>query len=206
MSQLPIISFLAALFILLPLGAGIYLWNISTRPMRLLTGLLLYGSLSNLSLLLLYLQSINNMFLFHLYTVVSYLLITLIFSCWHKSRVARYMRFSTVLFFICYVTFLELGYEDLQLPNKYSQTIAGVLVAIISLYTLSVAFKGPINYPAFKDERFWVSVGVFINYSGGTFIYIAIPTNITYDVWTIWLILDIFSSLLYFKGYLCLRR
>ena len=174
--------------------------------MRLLTGLLLYGSLSNLSLLLLSLQSINNMFLIHLYTLVSYLLIALLFSYWHKGRVARYMRFSIVLFFICYVTILGLGYEDLQHPNKYSTTITGVLVAFISLYTLCTAFQGSINHPAYEDERFWVSFGIFISYSGNTFIYIAIPTYITYDVWTILLISDIFSNLLCFKGYLCLRR
>lgn len=206
MSQFPIISHLAALSILLPLGAGILLWNKSARPMRLLTGLLLYGSLSNLSLLLLSLQSINNMFLIHLYTLVSYLLIALLFSYWHKGRVARYMRFSIVLFFICCVTILGLGYEDLQHPNKYSQTIAGMLVAIMSLFTLYTAFQGSINHPAYEDERFWVSFSIFISYSGNTFIYIAIPTYITYDVWTILLIVEIFSNLLCFKGYLCLRR
>jgi len=206
LSQFPIISHLASLSILLPLGAGVLLWNKSTRPMRLLTGLLLYGSLSNLFLLLLSLQFINNMFLIHLYTLVSYLLIALLFSYWHKGQGARYMRFSIVLFFICYVTILGLGYEDLQHPNKYSQTIAGVLVAFISLYTLYTAFQGSINHPAYEDERFWVSFGIFISFSGSTFIYIAIPTYITYDIWWIILTLAVLGNLLCFKGYLCLRR
>lgn len=174
--------------------------------MRLLTGLLLFGFLCNLFLLLLALQSINNIFLLHLYTIVSYLLIALLFSYWHESRIAKYMRFSIVLFIIFYVTLLGLDYEELQLPNKYSKTMRSILVAFISLYTLLKVFQGSINNPASEDERFWVSFGIFINFSGSTFVYVAIQDTITFNIWQIRLTLAILSYFLYLKGYLCLRK
>lgn len=191
---------------MLPLGAGILLWKKSTRPMRLLTGLLICGFLVDVMLLRLALSSINNMFLLHLNTVVSYLLIALLFSYWHKGRIVRYIRLSIVLFFICYLFLFGLGYEDLQMPNKYSHTIRSVLVAFISLYTLFNTFQGSIKHPASEHARFWVSLGAFVSYSGSTFVFVAIPTYITYDVWTIRLILAVLSNLLFFKGYLCQRR
>ncbi len=206
MGKFPITSFLEFFTVLFPLGAGILFWNKSTRPMRLLTGLILFGFLCNLFLLLLALQSINNIFLLHLYTIVSYSLIALIFSYWHGSKIAKYMRYSIVLFIIFYFTLLGLGYEELRLPNKYSQTMENMFVAFISLYTLLKVFQGTTNNPVSEDERFWVSLGIFINFPGSIFVCVAIRDTITFNTWQIMSTLTILSYFLYLKGFLCLRK
>lgn len=146
------------------------------------------------------------MFLIHLYTLISYLLIALLFSYWHAARPARIMRLSIPLFFIIYVILFTLGYEELQLPSKYSLSIMSVLVAFIALYTIYATLGDQFDLPAYRNERFWVSFGAFINYPGNVLVYAAIPVFITLALWQIQWVLSIISNILYFGAYLCLRK
>lgn len=191
---------------LLPLGAGIYFWKRSSRSIRLLTGLLAYGVLSDVALYLLVLQSVNNMLLLHVYTIVSYLLLALLFSFWHEGKAGRIMRISIPLFVFYYFTLLALGYENLALPNKYSLTMRGMLVALISLYTLYSRQRYRATIPISEDERFWVSLGAFIVNSASIFVYAGIPGDITYTIWQIYMSLSILSNFVYFRAYLCMRN
>ena len=168
--------------------------------------LLLYSFLNDVALVLVALRWGNNMFLMHLYTLVSYLLLALLLSYWHAARPARYTRLSIPLFFIIYVLLLTLGYEELQLLNKYSLSIMGVLIAFIALYTLYATLRDQSDLPAYRNERFWVSFGAFINYPGNVLVYAAIPVFITQALWQIHDVLAILGNILYFGAYLCLRK
>ncbi|MFB0516694.1 MAG: hypothetical protein ACETWG_08820 [Candidatus Neomarinimicrobiota bacterium] len=174
--------------------------------MRLLTGLLFYGLLNDVALGVLALRHVNNMFLLHLYTLVSYLLLALLFAYWHQGRPARCMRLSILLFSAIYILLLGTGYEELQLPNKYSQSIRTVFIAFISLYTLYTIRRERADPPAHRDERFWVSLGAFISQSGNVLVYAAIPVFITHSLWQVHNALSIVGNILYFGAYLCLRR
>ena len=146
------------------------------------------------------------MVLFHLYTLVSFLLIVLLFSYWQQPRAARYMRLSIPIFFIIYILLSVLGYENFQTANKYSLSIQGIFIAFISLYTLYDTLRHHIDYPVHRDERFWVSFGVFINYAGNVLVYAAIPIFITPALWLIHDMVVIIGSILYFGAYLCLLK
>ena len=146
------------------------------------------------------------MFLLHLYTLVSYLLLALLFSHWHVGRSARIIRLSIPLFFIIYVILFTLGYEELQRLNRYSLSIMGVLIAFIALYTLYATLRDQFDLPAYRNERFWVSFGVFINHSVNVLVYAAIPVFITHALWQIHNVLAILGNILYFGAYLCLRK
>lgn len=206
MGHLPALIYVGFFSGLLPLGAGICLWNRSPPSLRILTGLLLYGAISSIACVLLAFLRGNNMVLLHIYTLVSYLLIALLFSYWQQRRAARYMRISIPVFFLIYIFLLLLGYENLQTANKYSLSIHGIFIAFISLYTLYTTLRHHIDYPVYRDERFWVSFGVFIINTGNVLVYSAIPIDITHALWQIHNILIIPGYILYFIGYLCLRR
>ncbi len=146
------------------------------------------------------------MVLFHLYLPLAYTLVAMLFSFWHEGRPARLMRLSIFLFLGIYLLLLVGGYENLQLPNKYSMSIMGVLVAFIALYTLYATLRDQFDLPAYRNERFWVSFGVFINHSVNVLVYAAIPVFITHALWQIHNVLAILGNILYFGAYLCLRK
>ncbi len=186
--------------------AGFILWCKLARSMRLLTFLLLFGLLNSLALVFLALQNTNNMFLLHFYTLISYLFVALIFSYWLNHFPALIIRWSILAFFTLYLIMVFLGYEDLTLPNEFSRSVRSILIAIITLYTLYFNLKDHSDFPVYRDERFWISIGVFITYSGTALVYAAIPVYITYPLWLIHCVLVIIGNIAYFTGYLCLRR
>lgn len=206
MEHLPVLAHVSYLSGLLPLGAGIYYWARSPPSLRILTGLLLYEAFSNIAFVLLAFMRGNNMVLMHLYTLVSFLLIVLLFSYWQQRRAARYMRLSIPIFFLIYILLLALGYENLQTANKYSLSIQGIFIAFISLYTLYTTYRQHIDYPVHRDERFWVSFGVFINNSCNVLVYAAIPIFVTHALWQIHNVVVIIGNIFYFGAYLCLRK
>lgn len=206
MYQIPPLAYLSILSDLFPLGAGLLLWRRSTSPMRLLTGLLFYGLINTVGLVILALWRGNNIVLLHFYTLISYLLVALIFSYWNIGRFALIIKLSIPLFFIMYAILVIFGYEDLTLPNEYSMSIRGVFIAFISLYTLYTTLRKHPDYPIYQDERFWVATGAFINYSGTVLVYAAIPVYITHALWQIHNTLAILANTLFFMGYLCLRK
>jgi len=174
--------------------------------MKLLTGLILYGVLNSAALYLVAKSVGNNMPLFHIYTLFAYLFIALLFSLWHKKRMARLIRLSIPAFYIIYAILLGMGYEKLHLPNKYTLSIMGILVAVIALYTLYISLRDHTDFPVHRDERFWVSLGTFSSYSNNILVFSSIPLFITLPLWQIYSVLIIIGNILYIKGYLCLRK
>lgn len=191
---------------MLSLGAGVYLWALSTRPMRLLTGLLAYNLANDIALAFLAMNRVNNMFLFHMYAPLAYGFIALLFSYWNEGRAARYMRLSIPAFIIIYFVLLALGYEDLRRPNKYTLSLLSVSIAVITLYTLYNTLRDHADYPIHQDERYWVSFGTLIYYSGNVLVFSGIPEYITSNLWSINSTLAIVGNILYFRAFLCLRR
>ena len=206
MGRIPVIVLLDILSGVLPLIAGLLLWKKLSRPMRLLVILLIYGLLNSVVLVVLALQNINNIFLLHLYTLASYLLIALLFSYWLSRLPSKLVRLSIPAFFSLYIILILLGYEDLTLPNVHSRSIRSILIAGITLYTLYFSLRDHIDYPVYQDERFWISIGTFISYSGTALVYAAIPVHITKALWLIHSFLAIMGNFFYLIGYLCLRK
>ncbi len=99
-----------------------------------------------------------------------------------------------------------MGYEQLMLPNKHSLAIMGLFIAIISLYTLYILLKDHSDFPVLKDERFWVSLGAFSNFSNNILVFTGIPQFITLPLWCIYDVSVIIGNILFIMGYLCLRK
>lgn len=148
----------------------------------------------------------NNMVFVHLYALVAYLLVALLFSYWHTGKPAHIIRLSILLYCAGYGFLLGKGFENLRLPNKYSLSAMSVLISIISLYTLYAALRVHPEYSVYKDERFWVSLGAFFSFSSNALVYSGIHAYITHALWQIQSVLIIMGNLFYLAGYLCLRK
>ena len=174
--------------------------------MKLVTVLLAFGFLNSLGLLVMALFGRNKMILFHFYTLLSYLIIALLFSYWHDRRTALILKMSIPLFFLVYGALLVLGYQDLTQPDKYSMIIQSILVALIALYTLFRNRDRYEKFPVYQDERFWVSIAAFTLFAGPTLVIAAIPTYIPSELWQIFHVLVILGHGLFFLGYLSMLR
>ncbi len=196
---------LVVLSVLLPLGAGLVKWRIAPRPMRLLTVLLLYAALSDIFSVTLAIRAINNIFLFHAGVIVFYPILALLFSYWHSRRSKRLLRWSIPIFIAAVLLLFVLGYETLERPPSHSLSVMSIMLAITSLYTLFTLMRDGSNYPVYRDERFWVSLGVFMSYATTTFIYSGIMDGITDDIWIAHNIIHTIGNLCYLVGFLWMQ-
>ncbi len=174
--------------------------------MRLLTGLLAFNLGSNIALILLALWKGNNIVMIHFYALGAYTLIALLFSYWLDAGPARYVRLSIPLFLFIYFALLITGLEDLGRPNALTLTIMSILIALIALYTFVSSALEPAAIPFHRDARYWVSLGVFIYYSGNVFFFSGLSVIITTKIWHIHDTLAVIGNLLYIGAYLCLRK
>lgn len=146
------------------------------------------------------------MIVFHLYPMIAYALIAMIFSYWTKGVAALYIRLTIpILIFISLVPFLK-GVEALGQPNKLALSLMSVLVALITLYTLYTSSQDSLPIPFYHDARYWVSLGAFIYYSGSILVFTGIADLITKEAWHIHNGLAVIGNTLYIGAYLETRK
>ncbi len=174
--------------------------------MKLLTVLLAVDTLFTIVMFTFAINHINNLFLMHFYTLLAYVLIALLFSCWHSTFAMRLMRLSIPLLVVIYLLFLGAGVEVLDRPNKYTLSLVGMLVAVITLYTLYSSVSDENEIAVHRQEKFWVSIGFFVSFSATSVAAASIPEHITSQLWSITTVLIGISYLFYLKAFICMHK
>ncbi len=191
---------------LLALSTGLAFWRNSSLSMKLLTMLLVVDTVFTIAMSVLMLYRINNLFLMHIYSILAYGFIALLFSYWHSAFPKRLMRLSIPLLLVLYFLFLGVGVEVLNKPNKHTLALIGMLVAVITLYTLYSTASEEDEIPIHQQEKFWVSIGFFLSFSVTAIAAASIPVHITRQLWYLTTGLISVSYLLYLKGFLCMHK
>ena len=191
---------ISLLSMLLAAGGGFAKWQISTRPMRFLTLFVFYSVLCDIVIIALAIKNINNLFLLHIYVLVNYSALALIFSYWHKDKLKQYIRLSIPAYIAVYLLLLGIRYENLNMQASFSLSVMSVLITFISLYTLFSVLRDSTLSP-YHDERFWISLGTLFAFSSNAVIYSGISSGITIDIWIIHNIFCAIGYLCYFGGY-----
>ena len=201
-----IITFLAVLAHAVAAGFGISQWKNSGHSMRLLTILLVTGMINNFAMIWLAKLHINNLFLMHFHTLVSYCLLALLFAFWFRKKTAFVIRLSIPLFLITYMIFLILGIEDLSHPNKYSSVIESALTTLFFIGVLANILRTRATAVIYHNHRFWATIGIFIIYAGPVMLYAAIRDQITLKLWAVHNLQMTIGYLILLKAYFCIRR
>jgi hypothetical protein len=151
---------------------------------------------------LLALYKINNLWLFHISTLLEYTLLILVFSYWQKKDILKLsLRLSIPLFLLIWFA-AKLFLESFNQFDNFTSSMAGVILVVVSSYTLYDLSKEN-SVSLSRDPRFWVGSAVLIYYTGNLMLF-ALSNIIT--IWAIHSILNIIANLIYSGGFLCLRR
>ncbi len=198
---MPALKIISGLSSLLPLIIGLHLYRRLNIEMKILT--ILFTFILIVEILGFYLSfiGINYIWLIHLYTLLEYSLLMLIFSYWQKNNVLkRNLRLSIPFF-----TFIWIGakvfMENLNQWDNYTASLECVLLVGVSAYTLFELSKDN-TITIYKVPRFWVSGAVLIYFAGNLMVFSLI--NIIIITWPIHSALNIISNLCYTGGFLCL--
>ena len=187
---------LVPISIFLPLGAGVVKWHAISRSLKLLTVVMLYFALNDLIMLALASRSVKNIFMIHGYVIIVYVFLAFLFSYWHQDKPKRLIRASVPAFIAFYLLLLATGRENLGIIPAISHSVMSISLTLIALYTLLSILKSREPSITYRDERFWVSIGVMVQFSGNVMIFSGVSGEITITLWTV-------HNFLFLIGYLC---
>ncbi len=190
---------------LLVAAAGWLTWSNCTRSLQLLTVYVSYVAASNLVAVYLAFQGTRNLFLFHLFILVAIPFLIFIFSDFLTGYPKILTKIIIPLIIISNIALYLGSNESSPDPPVIGLAISSVLVTFIALYSLFDVLRSLPKKSIFYDERYWISMGSFIYFSGNAFVYSTILGEISINTWRFHNVIHIVSFIIYFGGYLWKR-
>jgi len=114
--------------------------------------------------------SVQNIIIFHIYTLLEYSLLAYVFFSWQpESKLKTVLRWSIPGFFIIWLVdkaFIHSLYEF----DSFVVTIESVLLVTIAMYELYDLNKD-VNYSIFRNPKFWVTAAVLLYFAGNLIVF-----------------------------------
>jgi hypothetical protein len=191
-----------------PLVVGLFYYRRLMREMKILVLYLSISFIFELSLFLLGLLGINNLWMVQVWTIIEYIFIVVLFSYWMKvGKIRMVLIYSVIPFIIFYIIDVAL-LSEVDKFNSYSRSVECLIfsgVAGYALYDLSKTHTGSL----WQNFRFYLILAVFLYFTGSLMIYalsnlvIEYAFNIALPFFMIPLVLNSISYFLYAGGILC---
>lgn len=139
----------------------------------------------------------NNLFLFHLYTILEFTLITFIFfKRTTKNYLIPFLIFAGAFLLLCIVNIIF--WEGLDEFNTIPRAVEGISVIIYCFVFFFWIFNAEENFDLLKYDHFWLFSGWLIYFSGTFFLYLFSNHQSVYFLYPIiHSVLNIFLNLIY---------
>ncbi|MBD3289530.1 hypothetical protein GF337_12065 [candidate division KSB1 bacterium] len=185
----------------IPLIVGLKLYRNLDRNLKVLLCFISIKILTDAIVSVVALHQLNNMWLFHIYTLIEYTFLTFILSNWQQVRFSKdILRISILLFALIWVI-SKFTFENFAVFDKYTSAFSSTLLTGFSLLTLFHIMKDNLG-GILHDHRFWVSFAILL-YSAGNFFTFALATLF---LWSPHNIIHFLSNLCYTGGFLSKRQ
>lgn len=149
-------------------------------------------------------NKINNLWLFHVFTIVEYSFWVVVFSFWQREHKAKkILRASVFIFCMIWLLNLIFHIEHFNDYNNVSRSIESILLTAIALFTLYNCYLES-EVVIYKNYIFYFSIGVLLYFSGN-FMFFSLGKSIVngLDLGIIHSTLNITANLCYLGGFLC---
>ena len=141
--------------------AGILRWRTLGSGMRFVVVYLGVALASTTVTYVMGRRNINNLWVLHIYTLVSCLMLLRVFAVWETNPTVRRGIYASAVVFGIIWGLSKLFFEDLTLFDSFTMPLATLLLVGAAVRTLC-SMIGSAKYPVAQDARFWVSVAVII--------------------------------------------
>ena len=141
--------------------AGIVRWRRLGSGMRVVV---LYLGVALVSTVVTYVmgrRNINNLWVLHIYTLVSCLILLRVFAKWETNRTVRRVIYGSGVAFGMIWAVSKLLVEDLALFDSFTMPLSTLLLVGAAVRTLC-STMGSAQHAMARDARFWVSVAVIV--------------------------------------------
>ncbi|MEO1516185.1 MAG: hypothetical protein AAFV95_14265 [Bacteroidota bacterium] len=144
----------------------------------------------------------NNLFIFHIYTLIEVILIGLIYRKVLGNVIGEKTINILLVAFSCFAVFSTIFLEPLNMFNAYTRAVESLLMIFFSVTFFYKIMKEVVIQRLEKLPLFWISVGLLIYFSASLFIfifsnYIMPSIKLSYTFWGIHAILNVLLNLFY---------
>lgn len=208
--KVPILLWLSIGSCILPLAAGLWFRDRLTAPLILL---LIYAAIvfgvELSSMILIYFYKSRTLWLFQLFTLLEFVLLSSMFLLWHTSKTKKIVIGALITAFTI-TWLLVIRNADESTFDSLVVTVEAVLLvgmAVVSLITLALEYTGSL----FGNSRFWISSGVLLYFTGNLIVFalgsqLLQERDAALNAWKFHAVLNVVAHVFYMTGYLCLGR
>ncbi|MBS4029206.1 MAG: hypothetical protein KGZ58_11315 [Ignavibacteriales bacterium] len=184
-------------------------YNTLQKDMRILSVFFVLGVANQAAQLYLSFQGIQNLYLFHFYTLAEYILLMSVLSLWQKNEILKtILQYSIPIYTIVWLS-AKMSLENPTLFDNFTSSLSSLIFIAVSAYTLLGVVDEAGENSVFRDPRFWILSAMLLYYSGGL-VFFAMSNAILFYAkpeiifaWSLHWGIGIMANLLYTSGYLC---
>lgn len=205
---MPLLSYIVLAVEFGTLLVGGFRYRNLPRPLRVLEWLVVFTVGEAIIERVLGYLHINNLWVFHVSTLVEYVLLSLLFFSWISHRRSRLVLTVCLVMFIIVWSISKFLFEPFSNIDGWTSALSKILQMVFSIVLLvDVVKESDIIWT--NDPRIWVASGIIIYSAGSLFMFalfnemLQISPDRLKLIWTLNWVLMIISNLLYARGFLC---
>jgi len=205
------IGTISTISVAIPLFFGFFNYKKLSVEMKILVWYLLTSFVFEIvvAFLILLRISSNTLWLSHVFPIIEYIFLVVIFSRWQRNIRLKKIYLWGIPFMMALMIVNILFFQPITQANTYVMSIHKLLLIGISAFALLELSKENI-YPLTREYRFWVATGILF-YNVTTLIMFSLLNNIIphQDIqlvkvlFSINIILNIITYIIYAEGFLC---
>ena len=199
--MLPIHDYFSLVSSYIPFVSGLIFYRVLDKNLKILLIFIFVKIITDAVAITLAMHQLNNMWIFHIYTLLEYCFLTYILANWQQVKLSKIILFTSIFVFAMIWIISKFTIEKFILFDNYTSTLSSTLLTGLSLLTLFQIMKDNLT-GIFHDHRFWVSFAILI-YAAGNFFTFAMATVY---LWSPHNMINILSNLCYTGGFLSNRR
>ncbi len=199
--MLPIYDYFSIISSYIPFITGIIFFRALDKNLKILFIFIIVKILTDATATILALHQLNNMWVFHIYTLLEYFFLTYILANWQQVKLSKIILLTSIFVFAMIWIISKFTIEKFLLFDNYTSALCSTLLTGLSLLTLFQIMQDNLT-GIFHDHRFWVSFAILM-YSAGNFFTFALATIY---LWSPHNMINILSNLCYAGGFLSKRH
>ena len=206
METFDILHIVSSISILLPIFISIIRFRFLDNVLRTLSYLLFLSLLFEIIIEFTVRRNINNLPFLHLFTIVEFSFLGLIFYKVFTHPLFKKAIIVTIIAFAAFAVINALFIQTLYEFNTIARAVESFLLILLALLFFYKIFRESVVVHLGRYPMFWISSGILVYFSGSFFLFIFSnyileqPGDMLYSYWGIHSVLNIFLNLFFAMG------
>jgi hypothetical protein len=156
--------------VIIPLTIGLFRRKYFNSGEKILLYLVGLSALADFGGSILQMQNINNMYVFHIYTVIEFSVISLFYIKIIPNRRLTYFVIALMSLFLCVAVYDYINNKDQM--DDLSTSTESIIVIFYAVLGFSSLLRNPVQSRVIAIPLFWLNTALLLYFAGNLFLFI----------------------------------